>query len=66
MVDISHSGTLFDQKRTSVQSKHVMRPLMRPDEIGSMDETRCIVKIRNQQPILSLRNLSLADKELAV
>ncbi len=65
VVDVSHSGTLFDQKRTSVQSKHVMRPLMRPDEIGSMDETRCIIKIRNQQPILGLRNFYYADKELS-
>ncbi len=65
MVDVSHSGTMFDQKRTFVQSKHVMRPLMRPDEIGSMDETRCIVKIRNQQPILGLRNFYYADKEPA-
>jgi type IV secretion system protein VirD4 len=65
VVDVSHSGTMFDQKRTSVQSKHVMRPLMRPDEIGSMDETRCIIKIRNQQPILGLRNFYYADKELS-
>jgi type IV secretion system protein VirD4 len=66
VVDVSHSGTMFDQKRTSVQSKHVMRPLMRPDEIGSMDETRCIIKIRNQRPILGLRNFYYADKELSV
>ena len=66
VVDVSHSGTMFDQKRTSVQSKHVMRPLMRPDEIGSMDETRCIIKIRNQQPILGLRNFYYADKELSM
>jgi type IV secretion system protein VirD4 len=66
VVDVSHSGTMFDQKRTSLQSKHVMRPLMRPDEIGSMDETRCIIKIRNQQPILGLRNFYYADKELSV
>lgn len=65
VVDVSHSGTMFDQKRTSVQSKHVMRPLMRPDEIGSMDETRCIIKIRNQQPILGVRNFYYADKELS-
>jgi type IV secretion system protein VirD4 len=65
VVDVSHSGTMFDQKRTSVQSKHVMRPLMRPDEIGSMDETRCIIKIRNQQPILGLRNNYYADRQLA-
>ncbi len=65
VVDVSHSGTMFDQKRTSVQSKHVMRPLMRPDEIGSMDEARCIIKIRNQQPILGLRNFYYADKELS-
>jgi type IV secretion system protein VirD4 len=65
VVDVSHSGTMFDQKRTSVQSKHVMRPLMRPDEIGSMDETRCIIKIRNQQPILGSRNFYYADKGLA-
>ena len=66
VVDVSQSGTMFDQKRTSVQSKHVMRPLMRPDEIGSMDETRCIIKIRNQQPILGLRNFYYADKELSL
>jgi type IV secretory pathway TraG/TraD family ATPase VirD4 len=32
--------------------KTAMRPLMRPDELGSMNETRCIIKLRNQQPIL--------------
>ena len=65
ITDTSISGTMFDQKRTSVQSKHVMRPLMRPDEVGSMNETLCIIKLRNQQPILGIRNLYYADKQLS-
>jgi type IV secretion system protein VirD4 len=65
VTDTSISGTMFDQKRTSIQSKHVMRPLMRPDEVGSMNETHCIIKLRNQQPILGVRNLYYADKQLS-
>lgn len=65
VTDTSISGTMFDQKRTSAQSKHVMRPLMRPDEVGSMNEAHCIIKLRNQQPILGVRNLYYADRLLA-
>jgi type IV secretory pathway TraG/TraD family ATPase VirD4 len=65
ITDTSISGTMFDQKRTSIQSKHVMRPLMRPDEVGSMNEAHCIIKLRNQQPILGVRNLYYADRLLA-
>ena len=64
VTDKSVSGTMFDQKRTSIQSKHVMRPLMRPDQVGSMNETHSIIKLRNQQPILGVRNLYYADKQL--
>ena len=63
----SGSSTLFDNKAAhrTTSTKRVMRPLMRPDEVGSMDERRCIVKLRNQQPILALRNVYYADKELS-
>jgi hypothetical protein len=64
VTDTSVSGTMFDQKRTSIQSKHVMRPLMRPDEVGSMNETHCIIKLRNLQAILGTRNLYYADRQL--
>lgn len=41
-----------------------MRPLMRPDELGAMNETRCIIKLRNQQAIFGLRNFYYADDKL--
>lgn len=67
MTDKSVSGgsTLFDRKTATVSVKSTMRPLMRPDELGSMSESRCIIKLRNQQPIFGVRNFYYADKELA-
>lgn len=62
---VSNGVTLFDRKSATTSYKTVMRPLMRPDELGSMDESRCVVKLRNQQPILGIRNLYYADHELA-
>ncbi|WP_160011083.1 type IV secretory system conjugative DNA transfer family protein [Rhizobium sp. 18055] len=62
---VSIGVTLFDRKGATMSHRTAMRPLMRPDELGSMDETRCIIKLRNQQPILGVRNFYYADKTLA-
>lgn len=61
---ISTGVTLFDRKGATMSHKTTMRPLMRPDELGAMNETRCIIKLRNQQPIFGIRNFYYADKEL--
>jgi type IV secretory pathway TraG/TraD family ATPase VirD4 len=61
---VSTGVTLFDRKGATMSHKTAMRPLMRPDELGSMDETRCIIKLRNQQPIFGLRNFYYADGDL--
>lgn len=62
---VSTGATLFDQKGSTMSHRSAMRPLMRPDELGAMDESRCIIKIRNQQPIFGLRNPYYADRNLA-
>jgi len=62
---VSTGVTLFDHKGSTKSHRTAMRPLMRPDELGSMDETRCIIKLRNQQPIFGVRNFYYADKLLA-
>lgn len=62
---VSTGITLFDHKGSTISHKTVMRPLMRPDELGSMDEMRCIIKLRNQRPIFGIRNLYYADRALA-
>jgi hypothetical protein len=62
---VSTGVTLFDHKGSTKSHRTTMRPLMRPDELGSMDETRCIIKLRNQQPIFGVRNFYYADKLLA-
>ncbi len=62
---VSSGVTLFDRKSATTSYKTTMRPLMRPDELGSMDESRCVIKLRNQQPIFGIRNLYYADRELA-
>jgi len=66
MVDkaVSTGVTLFDRKRATMSHKTTMRPLMRPDELGAMNETRCVIKLRNQQPIFGVRNFYYADGEL--
>jgi type IV secretion system protein VirD4 len=61
---VSTGVTLFDRKGATMSHRTAMRPLMRPDELGAMNETRCIIKLRNQQPIYGLRNFYYADKEL--
>lgn len=61
---VSTGVTLFDRKGATMSHKTTMRPLMRPDELGAMNETRCIIKLRNQQPIFGIRNFYYADKEL--
>ncbi len=61
---VSTGVTLFDRKSSTMSHKTAMRPLMRPDELGAMNETRCIIKLRNQQPIFGLRNIYYADEEL--
>ncbi|MCQ4633447.1 type IV secretory system conjugative DNA transfer family protein [Shinella sp. CPCC 100929] len=62
---VSTGVTLFDRKGATMSHKTTMRPLMRPDELGAMNETRCIIKLRNQQPIFGVRNYYYADRELA-
>jgi type IV secretion system protein VirD4 len=53
---VSTGVTLFDRKGATMSHKTTMRPLMRPDELGAMNETRsCIIKLRNQQPIFAVR-----------
>ncbi|MCW5712095.1 type IV secretory system conjugative DNA transfer family protein [Shinella sp.] len=61
---VSTGVTLFDRKGATMSHKTTMRPLMRPDELGAMSETRCIIKLRNQQPIFGVRNFYYADGEL--
>jgi type IV secretory pathway TraG/TraD family ATPase VirD4 len=61
---VSTGTTLFDRKGATMSHRTAMRPLMRPDELGAMNETRCIIKLRNQQPILGLRNFYYADNKL--
>jgi type IV secretion system protein VirD4 len=61
---VSTGVTLFDRKGATMSHRTAMRPLMRPDELGAMNETRCIIKLRNQQPIFGLRNFYYADDEL--
>lgn len=61
---VSTGVTLFDRKSATMSHKTTMRPLMRPDELGAMNETRCIIKLRNQQPIFGIRNFYYADDEL--
>ncbi|RWX74889.1 hypothetical protein EPK99_23680 [Neorhizobium lilium] len=61
---VSTGVTLFDRKGATMSHKTTMRPLMRPDELGAMNETRCIIKLRNQQPIFGLRNFYYADETL--
>jgi hypothetical protein len=62
---VSTGATLFDQKSSTTSHRSAMRPLMRPDELGAMDEMRCIIKIRNQQPIFGVRNVYYyADRHL--
>lgn len=61
---VSTGVTLFDHKGATMSHKTTMRPLMRPDELGSMNENRCIIKLRNQQPIFGVRNFYYADKDL--
>ncbi len=61
---VSTGVTLFDRKGATMSHKTTTRPLMRPDELGAMNETRCIIKLRNQQPIFGVRNFYYADGEL--
>ncbi|MCA1371041.1 type IV secretory system conjugative DNA transfer family protein [Bradyrhizobium sp. BRP14] len=61
---VSTGVTLFDRKGATISHKTAMRPLMRPDELGAMNETRCIIKLRNQQPIFGVRNFYYADEQL--
>ena len=61
---VSTGVTLFDRKGATMSHKTTMRPLMRPDELGAMNETRCVIKLRNQQPIFGVRNFYYADGEL--
>lgn len=61
---VSTGVALFDRKGATMSHRTAMRPLMRPDELGAMNETRCIIKLRNQQPIFGLRNFYYADNEL--
>jgi len=61
---VSTGVTLFDRKGATMSHKTAMRPLMRPDELGAMNETRCVIKLRNQQPIFGVRNFYYADGEL--
>ncbi|MHA6645193.1 type IV secretory system conjugative DNA transfer family protein [Mesorhizobium sp. A623] len=59
-------ATLFDTYYTrSVHRKEVRRPLMRPDEIRTLDKNKVIILPRGQLPILGTRNFYFADRQLA-
>lgn len=58
-------ATLFDTFYTrSVHAKEVRRPLMRPDEIRTMDRNKCIILPRGQDAIMGTRNWYFADPAL--
>lgn len=58
-------ATLFDTYYTrSVHRKEVRRPLMRPDEIRTLDKNKVIILPRGQLPILGTRNFYFADGQL--
>jgi type IV secretion system protein VirD4 len=59
-------ATLFDTYYTrSEHRKEVRRPLMRPDEIRTLDKNKVIILPRGQLPILGTRNFYFADRQLA-
>lgn len=59
-------ASLFDTYYTrSVHSKQVRRPLMRPDEIRTMDKSKVVVLPRGEDAILATRNFYFADRELS-
>ncbi|RVC59011.1 hypothetical protein EN759_33230, partial [Mesorhizobium sp. M00.F.Ca.ET.038.03.1.1] len=49
----------------SVHSKQVRRPLMRPDEIRTMDKSKVVILPRGENAILATRNFYFADRELS-
>lgn len=54
--------TLFDTiAARSIHEKQTRRPLMRPDEIRTMDKNKVIILPRGQSPILGTRNFFFAD-----
>ncbi|RWP98300.1 type IV secretory system conjugative DNA transfer family protein [Mesorhizobium sp.] len=59
-------ASLFDTYYTrSVHSKQVRRPLMRPDEIRTMDKSKVVILPRGENAILATRNFYFADRELS-
>ncbi|RUX85797.1 type IV secretory system conjugative DNA transfer family protein, partial [Mesorhizobium sp. M7D.F.Ca.US.004.01.2.1] len=59
-------ATLFDTYYTrSEHRKEVRRPLMRPDEIRTLDKNKVIILPRGELPILGTRNFYFADGQLA-
>lgn len=58
-------ATLFDTYYTrSIHKKAIFRPLMRPDEIRTMDRSKVIILPRGEFPILGTRNFYFADDRL--
>ncbi|GEM_PF-2407770 len=59
-------NSLFDTiAARSIHEKQTRRPLMRPDEIRTMDKNKVIILPRGQSPILGTRNFYFADRRLA-
>lgn len=59
-------NSLFDTIASrSVHEKQSRRPLMRPDEIRTMDKSKVIILPRGQSPILGTRNFYFMDRKLA-
>lgn len=64
--DVTRSkSSLFDTiAARSIHEKQTRRPLMRPDEIRTMDKNKVIILPRGQSPILGTRNFYFADRKL--
>jgi type IV secretion system protein VirD4 len=59
-------NSLFDTiAARSIHEKQMRRPLMRPDEIRTMDKNKVIILPRGQSPILGTRNFYFTDRKLA-
>ncbi|WP_292388513.1 type IV secretory system conjugative DNA transfer family protein, partial [Mesorhizobium sp.] len=59
-------ASLFDTYYTrSVHNKQIRRPLMRPDEIRTMDRSKVVILPRGENAILATRNFYFADRELS-
>lgn len=65
--DVSKTqATMFDMHHArTVHVKQVRRPLMRPDQIRTMNSNSCIILPRGSHAIFGTRNFYFADPELS-